>query len=316
MGLFTNKKKLCPICGNPTPRLFPTEIEGQAICKECRNKIDLPDRAEDAMTLEQFRQYLADYEANAALWPKFRATLRQDFSLSAPLTLDEKNGFIRLKNGDCWVIEKKYLKSFRILEDDYLLYEAGQGTLNVYPSDIPQRARELAPLIADFRREREEYERRIQREDMHRRGRETDEERAERHRLDNLYRPRFDDPALMHEFRVVLTFDHPYWPSYENTLSAPTFSDSIPSVEDYLREYNEKADSLYALASALMRMLDPRAGETVVSGEAAPVAAAAATVPAASTDAVAEIKRFKELLDLGVITEEEFTAKKRQLMGL
>ena len=35
MGLFTNHKKVCPICGNPTPRLLPTKIEDMPICKEC-----------------------------------------------------------------------------------------------------------------------------------------------------------------------------------------------------------------------------------------------------------------------------------------
>ena len=41
--------------------------------------------------------------------------------------------------------------------------------------------------------------------------------------------------------------------------------------------------------------------------------AEAATAP---TDAVAEIKKYKDLLDSGIITEEEFTAKKKQLMGI
>ena len=27
MGLFSNNKKLCPICGSPTPRLLPTKVE-------------------------------------------------------------------------------------------------------------------------------------------------------------------------------------------------------------------------------------------------------------------------------------------------
>ena len=36
----------------------------------------------------------------------------------------------------------------------------------------------------------------------------------------------------------------------------------------------------------------------------------------APTDAVAEIKKYKDLLDSGIITEEEFTAKKKQLMGI
>lgn len=34
------------------------------------------------------------------------------------------------------------------------------------------------------------------------------------------------------------------------------------------------------------------------------------------TDPVKEIQRYKDLLDSGAITEEEFTAKKRQLLGL
>ena len=29
MGLFTNNKKLCPICGSPTPRLLASAVEGQ-----------------------------------------------------------------------------------------------------------------------------------------------------------------------------------------------------------------------------------------------------------------------------------------------
>ena len=41
MGLFSNNKKLCPICGSPTPRLLATKSEGQPICKECDSQIDV-----------------------------------------------------------------------------------------------------------------------------------------------------------------------------------------------------------------------------------------------------------------------------------
>ena len=54
-----------------------------------------------------------------------------------------------------------------------------------------------------------------------------------------------------------------------------------------------------------------------------PVGAAAASrnvstenQPNAATDVAEELKKFKELLDSGVITQEEFDAKKRQLLGL
>lgn len=45
-------------------------------------------------------------------------------------------------------------------------------------------------------------------------------------------------------------------------------------------------------------------------------AAKAQQAPAAPVSAADELKKFKELLDSGVITQEEFDAKKKQLLGL
>ena len=42
---------------------------------------------------------------------------------------------------------------------------------------------------------------------------------------------------------------------------------------------------------------------------------AATTIVQASSPAE-ELKKFKELLDMGIITQEEFDAKKKQLLGL
>ena len=67
------------------------------------------------------------------------------------------------------------------------------------------------------------------------------------------------------------------------------------------------------LARALMEVAFPGAPEQRVSGNAAVVVGQTAT---ASVDAVAEIQRYKTLMDQGLITEEEFTAKKRQLLGI
>ena len=35
MGLFSNNKKPCPLCGSPTPRLLATKVEDMPLCKEC-----------------------------------------------------------------------------------------------------------------------------------------------------------------------------------------------------------------------------------------------------------------------------------------
>ncbi len=59
----------------------------------------------------------------------------------------------------------------------------------------------------------------------------------------------------------------------------------------------------------------PQAPEVPQVPEApqAPEVPAAPAAPAA--DPVAELKKYKDLLDLGVITQEEFDAKKRQILG-
>ena len=53
MGLFSNNKKPCPLCGSPTPRLLATKVEDMPLCKECAGTIDLPDGALELMTLAQ-----------------------------------------------------------------------------------------------------------------------------------------------------------------------------------------------------------------------------------------------------------------------
>lgn len=316
MGLFSNNKKLCPICGSATPRLFPRKFEDQAICKECEKKIDLPNEMLDHMTLNDFRQYLVAYAENEPLRASFQSTYDYGaFFLSKEvLALDEERGLIRLKSTPgSWVIEKKHLKSFRISEDGRVLFENGDGGLKCYPSDVPARAEALSLAIGAFYMEKSAFERNEQMERM-RHSNESDEERWERERVSNTYRPRFADPGLLHEFRVEVTFDHRYWTSYENTENAPSFDDDYPSVEDYLKQYREKVDALHTLALRLMHMIDPDAGERQIG--AAPLQDGSTAAAAAPVDAVTEIKRYKELLEQGIITEEEFKEKKKQLLGI
>ena len=79
MGLFSNNKKLCPICGSPTPRLLPTKVEDMPLCKECAGKVDLPDGVLERMSLDQFKKYIAYYDENQALRDAFKETDRMSF---------------------------------------------------------------------------------------------------------------------------------------------------------------------------------------------------------------------------------------------
>ena len=112
---------------------------------------------------------------------------------------------------------------------------------------------------------------------------------------------------------MELTLEHPYWQDCSWKTGAPSFDRECPSVEGYLCDYRNKVEDLHILAVNLMQLLNPGAPEINVGDNTATQAAAQT---AAVTDTAAEIKKYKELLDAGILTEEEFTAKKKQLLGI
>lgn len=308
MGLFSNDKKPCPICGGPTPRLLPTKIEDTPICKECAGKIDLPNGAQNGMSLEDFRQYIAFYDQNQELRDAFSETYRYDFGFfGGNLLLDSTQGLFRLKNSNTsLVFEAANLKAFRILEDGAPLFEGSREALRCCKSDVEDRARAMEPKITRYMMELREHEmlERIDRlRDRH------DEDDHDSH----FDAPTFDEQAPVQKFSVELTLEHPYWENCSWQTGAPSFDRECPSVEGYLCDYRNKVEDLHILAVNLMQLLNPGAPE-IKEGESTAAQAAAQTAPV--TDIAAEIKKYKELLDAGILTEEEFTAKKKQLLGI
>lgn len=315
MGLFSNNKKLCPICGSPTPRLLATKVEDTPICKECAGKIDLPDGTLAQMSLEDFRQYLAYYDENQTLRDVFAATNRMGFGfLESDLLADTTHRLLRLKSYDgSLVFPASALKSFRFTEDGRTLFENGAGGLRCYRSDVPERAQELQPYIDRFYFQKEEFRRMQRMEEMYDRR-----ERRPGEPDDRPYTPEptFDMPAPVRRFGVELTLDDPYWRSFGKEIKAPGISSMNPDVNEYLCDYDNKVNELYDMAFALARVMDP-AARAVWDDEAEAAEQPAAAAPAApAADMVTELQRYKMLLDTGVITEEEFSAKKKQLLGI
>lgn len=120
---------------------------------------------------------------------------------------------------------------------------------------------------------------------------------------------------------------HPYWGSIRWPLAAPEFDRYYPSVNTYLQEYEDKVDQLHTLVVNLIQMVSPGAKEIQMScgrkcrwrqprSRSRAVLGNKKPAAATGTSAVEEIKKYKELLDAGVITQEEFSAKKKQLMGI
>ena len=309
MGLFTNKKNLCPVCGAPTPRILPTKVENMSICKECAGKIDIPHETVNAMTVDDFRQYLAFYDGNAVLRERFQNEYTFDVKgWASELEIDFTHGLFRLTDiNSSIVFEASCIRSFQIIEDGYPLYEGDSAGLRCSSSEAPKYLDRLWPVYNEYLREKREYER------MRAIVEATDKNGNSPHR--NIPEPSFDAQKPVQQYHIILTMDHPYRTEFRGDLDGPDFSFLTPDLTETIQKYHELLDSVDVLAQNLMKLFAPNAPiRKMDSTGTQPLQAASAS--AAPVDAVAEIQRFKALMDQGIITEEEFTAKKRQLLGI
>lgn len=309
MGLFTNKKNLCPICGEPTPRLLPTKVADTPICKECAGKIQIPYDRVGAMTLDDFRQYLAFYDENSVLREQFRIEYAFDVKgWVDEVEIDFTHGLLRMTDQPHSIVfEGSCIRSFQIMEDSYPLYEGSAAGLRCNHSGATDYLYQLQPMYNEYLREKREYERMRAMAEM------LDKDRDGPRR--DIPEPTFDAQQPVQQYHIILTLDHPYLTELRGDLDGPDFSFLVPDLPETTRKYEELLASLDVLAQNLMKLFAPDAPiQEMDSTGTQPFQTAPAD--AAPVDAVAEIQRFKALMDQGILTEEEFTAKKRQLLGI
>ena len=199
----------------------------------------------------------------------------------------EHSLFCMDKNLNKTIFHGSELKSFMISEDGAPLLEGSAKGFIHHESRVPQRIDELLPQVNQMLLQRQMQE--------------SMERLANR---DKEVRPSYtsiDIPEPFKKFYIKLYLQHPYWSLYEFERTGPVIIGDIPDLNQYRIEYNESVQHLETLANALARIAGfPQENKAA----------------AAPTDAVAEIKKYKDLLDSGIITEEEFAAKKKQLMGI
>lgn len=301
MALFT-KKDPCAICGGKVKGLFPWSIDGQLICSECHGSVDLPAGVENSMSMDDFRAYMIFREENNRMKEKFQVTQQVDFGFfDTKFVFDMTNRLLCFsKNLGTTVFEGVHIKSFTIREDATPLFEGSAAGLRRYVSTVPERAIALAPQI-------DMYRMRIQMQ----RERQGDN--------NNSSAPRMDIPEPFKTFNVEIKLEHPYWQVFRADMEGPVFDNNDPDVNNYLNTYTTRAATMEQLAQALMQVAFPGTPEQTISAGTATVAnmgTAVYTAPTATVDAVGEIQRYKALMDQGLLTEEEFAAKKRQLLGI
>lgn len=320
MGLFGGNKKTCPICGSPATRFLATKVEGEPLCPDCGLKTSSLPNGNNVkeMSLDQVREFITVYDENAALRSTFQESFKYKFGfLGFSIYLDAANRLLRFADSkDGIVYEASRIKSFRISEDSAPLFEGTSEELLCYRSTVPDRVKNLGPEINRYLMDQQQYEQMKNMDEMLRKQ----AEQAGKSYSSNYYSaPSVDRLKPFGNFCLTLEVDHPFCSEMTYRQSAPGFSSYSPSITDYLKDYEEKVGVMRNLATQLMSVLNPDAPVREEAAKADSGVQAASTVsgtPDASVDAVAEIQKYKGLLDSGAITEEEFTAKKRKLLGI
>lgn len=319
MGLF-GKKDPCAICGGKVKGLFPWKIDGQLICNDCYGHTDVANEILNRMTVQDYKAYMVFREENNRLKERFQVTQQIDFGwLDNKFYFDIPNRLMSLdKNMKDTLYEGHQIRSFAIKEDNTPIFEGNAQGLRRYISNVPERVEQMMPQITQHLNQMQMFR------NMERMIDSLSDDEKQRH---HNRRPYFDVPEPFRNFNVEIWFDHPYSVYFTADMSGPTFNNEYPDADNYLREYYDRFATIEQLAQALALVAFPDASEEVIDRNA-PVAMSrsvpaggtltrsAPAAPAGGEDVVAQIQRFKALKDQGILTEEEFAAKKKQLLGI
>lgn len=253
--------------------------------------------------MQEFKEYLAFYDQNQQLRSQFAISENIDFGLlDTKIIFDYQNKlFCMSKNPDKTIFEGKQLKSFIIKEDSTLLFEGSAKSIRRYASTVPERAMALAPQIIQFMINKQ-LTRSIEKLNDGKENRTTPIQY-------------FNIPEPFQAFNVKLHFDHPYWTVIKCDMNGPRFSNDHPDVNDYIRAYQNNIKEIEKLVRALKTVAFPGAVELSIDLGASSAQVVHTTI-ALPADSIEEIKKYKTLMEEGIIFQQEFDAKKKQLLGI
>lgn len=117
------------------------------------------------------------------------------------------------------------------------------------------------------------------------------------------------DGSMYDNLNVRLQIDTPYFHEYELCSISVSGQNQTTYMDDVARQMS-KVNSLCNLLIALSKEVDTGVG-TASGG-----ADLQTGITSDTNQVVADLKKFKELMEAGVISAEEFEAKKKQLLGI
>jgi len=319
MGIFSNNKKQCPICGNATPRLLARKIEDYAICSNCDGKIFMRKDRLNNLTLDEFTQYLEYYDGTENL----RKEYKPDFEKSA--------GFLGGKAFSCdsvqhtfktslvnnnLVYQPEHFVSLIIKQDETPVFELTKDSLVIHNTGVLEKIDAIRPEVDAYNTMYQLTNSVIRLNNDMERAKEgrarTFEEMREEEDPTRDQRNDFRCTVPFSNWIIELSVDHPWGEGLSDKNGQSFFDSKNPSIEKAVNQYLQSFDEYKNMALAFRTAICPNA--QIIDEFATTVSAAA---PATSNISAAdELKKFKELMDAGVITPEEFAAKKAQLLGI
>lgn len=239
MGLFSNNKKPCPVCGKPTPRLLATKIEGMPICSECDGKIDMRQEKRDSLTIDTFKEYLRFYDENLPLKQEFQEDYVKNtgFFNTAAFKCDYTHHTFKLGILDNAIVyTSDNFVSLTISQDNTPVIELTKEELRIHDTDVPEYIESLRNSINAYNSLQEMREA-LMHVDAH--------QRMEHHRenppQDNI--SPFEATMPFEKWHVTIEVKHP-WDGGISDKSDQYWLDSYhPSInEAYDNYYNALAE--------------------------------------------------------------------------
>lgn len=267
MGLFTNNKRPCPVCGKGTPRLLATEIAGDVhLCSDCSGKISMEVSRIGDMSMDDLMAHLALREENARLLREvFRPNKVYEIGWTH-LNIDEANRLFTIPLNMCGdtknppIFKFDELTGYELEEENFVIERFMQGDVS------PQyTSRFFIPQTHSY---------------------DKDDKQPQ---------------ITTRSFKLNLYLNNPCWSKVESDAGSASGNDF-----NFQRDYNQHLNKLRFVTTALVNIIGQGNRPADQSGNTQ-----------GNADTVAnELKKFKELQDSGIITSEEFDAKKKQLLGL
>ena len=335
MGIFTNDKKGCPICGNATPRLFPTKVEGLPLCKECAAKINMESSMLKNLTINELWDHMDYRKANSETFGTFTDNETHGMG-NYVLHMDTDKRLFYIADGNPSnpaLFKFEELVSFNLMEDGRTViqcnadsYSESESSIETYKlpplKPIVKPAAMAAPPASVV------YDKKTGRTAMAAAASSTAKTEE---------KPKAPDKPI-DSLKLNVTLNNPYWKSKVYNVSLPSL-ESEEGIREWVNDYKNTFAAAVDTCEAMAGIMGVKTGKQMMNAikekaeailavqeaeaaakeaEAAAQAAEVAAKIAKTADdnaAIEMLKKWKELFDMGAITQEEFDAKKKELIG-